>query len=428
MKPILLLLFGLLVAVPAFGQAQCAGITVLPSQDCRGAIPICGLLYKSPTNTVCGPGVIAHEVPQGSCLETNELNSTWFTFQVQSAGLLKFVIIPNDQTIWDTTDGVDSTIHWGTSDYDWALYRLPLNTKQSEASCRQIRDSLSWEVSCNYVGGTGFSTGMMDTTDIYNNPRYTRYNLPLRVQSGESYILIVNNYDVHNAQLGYSIRFKSPNDVRSSTDSVYGIADIRLAPFALGFDRIDTLSSALDLTLDRLFDCSRMTSHTVRLIDPLNTSQLYQVNFFGSNQTCYSGYSDRFLLSYSPFDPAIVNRLQLIIQDTIIDYCGHVSVHDTLPLLARTLVSTKTKANGIAFSIYPQPNSGQFSVDLRSLPLQECRLEVMEGITGRRVWSSCAQGGMVNEVNPKATLPPGLYMVEVRQGSKRFVQKMVVAR
>ncbi|MFP3693188.1 hypothetical protein, partial [Burkholderia sp. SIMBA_048] len=72
-------------------------------QDCITAIPIC-----SDADIALTPGGTGTVAEGSGCLQT-ETNSIWFTFSVQTAGTLTFVITPTGPTAYDI-------------DYDWALY------------------------------------------------------------------------------------------------------------------------------------------------------------------------------------------------------------------------------------------------------------------------------------------------------------------
>src|SRR5690606_17533598 len=78
------------------------------SADCQGAIPVCQLVYNVPT-LVLEPDNVKNEInPNISCLSGGELNGVWYTFTVQTSGMLNFNIVPNNPS----------------DDYDWVVYNL----------------------------------------------------------------------------------------------------------------------------------------------------------------------------------------------------------------------------------------------------------------------------------------------------------------
>src|SRR5438045_2231557 len=88
-------------------------------QDCLGAIPICQYVYTQ-TNDYHGTGNY-NDIPWAGCLALGgESNSVWYTFTVQTSGLLRFVLTPN-----------------GAQDYDWAVFNL------TNAGCSDLYNNFS---------------------------------------------------------------------------------------------------------------------------------------------------------------------------------------------------------------------------------------------------------------------------------------------
>lgn len=85
----------------------CAGrLFAQPStSDCDGAIQLCGGIY---TETAAPPGTGNLYEFTGVCNANLETSSLWYTFTVQTAGDLSFILDP-------ATD---------TDDYDWGLFNI----------------------------------------------------------------------------------------------------------------------------------------------------------------------------------------------------------------------------------------------------------------------------------------------------------------
>src|SRR5687767_10690497 len=81
-----------------------------PEQDCIGAIPICGQTITQ-VNSYQGTGMIEDIRDWTSCLENEENNSVWYTFDIAQSGMLEFTIDPEN--------GPGDTI-----DYDFALFNI----------------------------------------------------------------------------------------------------------------------------------------------------------------------------------------------------------------------------------------------------------------------------------------------------------------
>jgi len=64
--------------------------TTGPEQDCNSAIPVCQNVYST-TTSYSGNGA-TQEIPNNTCLGSNELNSVWYTFTSSTAGNIAFNI------------------------------------------------------------------------------------------------------------------------------------------------------------------------------------------------------------------------------------------------------------------------------------------------------------------------------------------------
>ncbi len=153
-----------------------------PEQDCINAIPVCQMSYYQP-NSYIGVGNIPGELPQGGCLAVNERHGAWYIFTVAQEGFLNFEITPNNLN----------------DDYDWAVYNL------THHSCSDIRLNLSLQVSCNYSGQRGVTGTRFGATSNSQGSGGTRFNAPIPVQVGETYVLYVSNFS--QTQYGYTLDF-----------------------------------------------------------------------------------------------------------------------------------------------------------------------------------------------------------------------------
>ncbi|MEL7533162.1 MAG: PKD domain-containing protein [Bacteroidota bacterium] len=161
-----------------------------PEQDCIGPIPICSPIISVPLSYQ-GQGASANEInPSISCLGTGEINSVWFELSIQDSGIVDFLLIPNNPT----------------EDYDWAIYNL------SNASCSDIFNNPSLEVSCNYSGVPG-NTGPSSTA-FPGGP----INAPITVLAGETYVLNVSNFTGSSA--GFTLDFSNTNVLAFDTTQI----------------------------------------------------------------------------------------------------------------------------------------------------------------------------------------------------------------
>lgn len=143
---------------------------VFAQQDCITAIPICSDAEISLKPNGSG------SVKEGSGCLSSESNSIWFTFSIQTAGTLTFVVTPLGPKAYDT-------------DYDFALYG-------PNHSCSNPREL---PLRCSYAGMgnlisrplTGLSMTATETTEGAGGIGFVKY---IDVLPGEVYHLLLNNY------------------------------------------------------------------------------------------------------------------------------------------------------------------------------------------------------------------------------------------
>ncbi len=168
------------------------------TSDCNGAIQLCGGVYTE-LSAPQGFGNVFEFT--GVCNQNAETASLWYTFTVQEAGDLSFVL--------DPASDVD--------DYDWGLFNI------TNGGCAGInaQDGTSPEVECNSYGliGTNGSTGISTAnggTGSTNGPgdlNGPAFNADLPVQVGQTYALVVMNWS--GSPDGYTI------DFTQSTAAIY---------------------------------------------------------------------------------------------------------------------------------------------------------------------------------------------------------------
>lgn len=166
------------------------------SGDCLGAIPVCQISYDVPVLNV-PPDNVPNEISGVlSCLATGEDNGVWYTFTVQTNGVLHFNIIP----------------YVSNDDYDWALFNL------TNADCEDIRTNASLEVECNFSSSTtNFGiTGANGGPNPQDEPT-------INVTAGQRFVLYISNFS--QSPNGYKLDFSNstaqvPDNVPPSLVSV----------------------------------------------------------------------------------------------------------------------------------------------------------------------------------------------------------------
>ncbi|HNL07325.1 MAG TPA: hypothetical protein PKH93_07115, partial [Chitinophagales bacterium] len=163
-----------------------------PEQDCFQAIPLCSNSY-SQEDYFIGFGTDLEVFPFNSCLESGEMNNTWYVFSIKQGGNLGFTINP---------DG----------DADFALWDI------TYIGCSQIAQTPPDR--CNYSDANG-PTGLTPNNATTGNLSYGNGQpsmMPgLVVQAGHTYALLINvllpnpfSYD------GYTINFNGSAQINNN--------------------------------------------------------------------------------------------------------------------------------------------------------------------------------------------------------------------
>lgn len=245
------------------------------SGDCLGAIPVCQSLYDVPVLQV-PPDNIPNEINSLiSCLSNGEDYGVWYTFTVQSAGILHFDIIPYDPT----------------DDYDWALFDL------TSASCVDIKTNPALEVGCNFSS----STTNNGITGANNGPN-PQDEPTIPVVAGQRFVLYISNFS--QSTNGYKLDFSqstaqipdnvAPTLVSATPNTACGANRIRL----LFSENIDCSSVSVSdfqitgpggpytITAVSGLDCVAGAAYSLQydlLISPsLNTGGSYTITISGA--------------------------------------------------------------------------------------------------------------------------------------------------
>jgi gliding motility-associated-like protein len=206
------------------------GLQGQTTSDCSGAVVLCGDFYAE-ENASLNTGDFYEFT--GICNANLEQSSVWYTFTVQSDGLLSFVL--------DPLNPID--------DYDWGLFDI------TTGGCQGIGSQLaSPEVGCNSYGlaapepngPTGVSTanGGIGNSNGPGNLNGPAFNADLPVVTGNQYALVVMNWT--NSLEGYTIDFGQStaslyDEVPPQPDSLW--VDCTLSEFGVRFDEPVLLSS-----------------------------------------------------------------------------------------------------------------------------------------------------------------------------------------
>jgi gliding motility-associated-like protein len=155
--------------------------TTGPEQQCNSAIPVCQNIYTTSTS-YSGNGT-TQEIPNNSCLGSNELNSVWYTFTSSTAGNIAFNITPNVLG----------------QDYDFALYNI------TGTNCSAISSGALTPIRCNFSASGGVTGLSPSGTNASEPASGINQSTVLPTTPGQTYVLIISNYS--SSANGYQLNF-----------------------------------------------------------------------------------------------------------------------------------------------------------------------------------------------------------------------------
>jgi gliding motility-associated-like protein len=280
-------------------------------QDCLGAIPICAQTYTE-TTSPSGSGNYPNEVngtsQGGICCMDNELNSIWYTFTVNQSGLFGFALTPNNSN----------------DDYDWAMFNI------TNASCADIFNDISLQVSCNAAGGGSCdgNTGANGGSNFDNQGAGCNSNPPnqfagnspdnalVPVAQGNTYVLIISNWT--GSTNGYTIDFGVSGNIGIIDMIDPEITDITL-PGDCGGDEIE-------VTFSEYIQCNTISGNNFQITGPGGP---YSANISASACTQGGAYDNIFTINVNPPITEIGNyTIALVTNGTteVLDLCENPSL------------------------------------------------------------------------------------------------------
>jgi gliding motility-associated-like protein len=280
---------------------------LLPEQDCFNAIPVCAPIYNQAVS-YSGNGETKDIPDNSSCLVNEENNSVWYIFTVTQSGVLEMDITPvqND-------------------DYDFAIYNV------TNASCADITQGTLQTVRCNYaarLGQTGMRIGQSLVTAGVADSNFLR---PLDVLVGETYVLMVDNFNASGG--GYTLDFTTSGPNPASIIDQEPPTMESLDPF--GCDTARTLV----LNYSENISCSSIdsTGGQFTFTGPA-TIGVVKAEGIGCNT---GSFTNQVILTIA--QPILLGgNYSLNLQagsggQTISDYCGNQAINNTLPLVVPTV-------------------------------------------------------------------------------------------
>ncbi|MEI6817715.1 MAG: hypothetical protein WCL14_13985, partial [Bacteroidota bacterium] len=260
-------------------------------QDCRDAIPICGLIYTE-VNSYTGTGNYTNEVNPGNtaCSPSfSETNSCWYIVTVQTSGTFGFLLTPSNLS----------------ANFNWAVY-----DQTGSYTCSNIYTNSALALACNTDATPGL-TGMCGGTG-------PQFGSMISVTAGKTFVICIS--DMNGTGGGFTLDF-SCSTTQISDNIVPHMASI-ITPVACN-------STSLQVRFTENVTCSSVTPSEFTITDALNNVQTVS-SITSNNCSLGSPYDNVYTLTFSP---SITQSGNYILHFTggVSDLCGNVAVSQTLP-------------------------------------------------------------------------------------------------
>lgn len=221
------------------------------SQDCAGAIKVCSDKELTTTSSGCGfqelpgPGFWNVILNYG---DDGENQSNWFKFEVKTSGTIEFLIKPHRHT-----------------DFDWALYG-PYD--QHECPCWTGGKPVRLSAGDGKNSTTGITGLRSRATDQYEDSPGDGFLMPIKVQAGEHYVLMIDDWSGNSTTFDLAWRFldgasleckadKDPPPVPDKHDEMLEIVEE---------PEIDSVETAVEV-IDHVEDTDTIET-VIAIIDP----------------------------------------------------------------------------------------------------------------------------------------------------------------
>ncbi|MBC8173697.1 MAG: T9SS type A sorting domain-containing protein, partial [Chitinophagales bacterium] len=340
-------------------------VSVLENTDCTTATQVC--TTSSFDDNSDGDGAVNDlNGTNHGCLTTNEHQSSWYYFQIQTSGTLTFTINPDNPV----------------DDFDFGIWGPSSSCPPSTPPAR-----------CSYSaadGPTGLDTAATDLSEDAAGNRWVRY---IDVLATEQYIICVDNFNSTNN--GFQFSFG-------------GTATISCDPFVLPVDLISfTGLNEQSVNVLNWITASENNSawfHIESSSDGNNFSEIGKIAAAGTsaNEHQYT-FSDR-----SPSTGNTYYRLRQADTNGEFHYSNSINI---------------VNHPALSFSVYPNPSSGFIYVDCTFLSEKgPASLEVYN-MFGQPVYKK-------NITDPEQTIETialpskGLYWIVLRSGNERYAEKI----
>ncbi len=342
--------------------------------DCEGAIPICtnDLAFSIDPNGYgaidelcvgCTSNPLTNPASgNDGCLQSGELNSTWFSLAVVAGGTLQFSFGSNGG---------------GSNCYDWIMW--PYNA----SACANIDAGTHAPIRCNWNFPCESFTGLGTPPPAGGEPG--NFEPTLNVVAGQQFLICLSNYS---------------SAITSLPLNFYGTANIQCIPLSVEFDEF-TADAQRGYNFLQWSTTSEINCDYYEVQRSRNGSEFEKIGVVDGHGTTLEPSAYKYE-DYSYTDEITYYRLKQV------DFNGEAHYSSIL------VVTQEVPETFEIVKVYPNPAEDQLNVHFY-LPQSAKATVIVSGLNGRELYretSYYGKGGTIVQLDVQ-DYQPGLYMVTI---------------
>lgn len=343
--------------------------------DCNVAIPVCtnlgfqvdpsgfGTMNELCTNCISNPSTNVGNPANSGCLQSGELNSTWFTVNVAAGGTLEFS--------FGSPGGSAGNC------FDWIMWPY------SPSACTNIANNTLAPASCNWNLPCNGFTGMATTTPVGGSAG--NFQPTLSVSTGQQYVICFSNYS--SAVTSIPLNFFGTADISCT------VLPVEITSFSgksmSGYNTLDWSTAA------EVNNAFFILDHSA---DGINFTQVAELPGAGTD---LDG-ADYRAQDFEPFNELTYYRLKQIDLNGAYKYSSVIVIQSELNEIFQII------------SAYPNPVSETLHIDVISPKKDDGKLSVVD-FTGKVIHQTSVslEDGLNLVSVPVDHLKSGVYMLSL---------------
>ncbi len=265
-------------------------------QDCKDAIPICGLTYTE-TNSYIGTGFYPNEIngALSACTTPQfiEQNSAWYIFTCQTPGPFGFLLTPANPT----------------ADFNYAVFK-----QSGTSTCTQIytQSGGAVEVACN-TDATAGQTGMCGGVG-------PQFGSMVNAAAGDTYVICISDWNATGG--GYTL------DFTCSTSQINDNVPPHMSSISAP---VNCLATLIKVRFSEMVLCSSVTPACFFIHDNQANLDIPITSITSTNCTLNAPYDNFFTFNFTPGLSHAGTYVLHMNANCVTDLCGNIAAAGTLP-------------------------------------------------------------------------------------------------